>query len=98
MAYPRIANFQAGFRLIDGTALNKLVAALNDLLRNGTPQPITGTTGVFSGAVTALSLLVTSLLGYATGAGGAVTQATDKSTAVTLNKICGAITMNGAAL
>lgn len=37
-------------------------------------------------------------IGYSTGAGGAVTQATDKSTGVTLNKVCGAITMNGAAL
>src|SRR5438477_3465 len=35
---------------------------------------------------------------YATGAGGTVTQATSKSTGVTLNKICGQITMNNAAL
>lgn len=37
-------------------------------------------------------------IGYATGAGGAVTQATSKSTGVTLNTVCGQITMNGAAL
>jgi len=37
-------------------------------------------------------------LGYDTGAGGAVTQATSKSTGVTLNRICGAITTNNAAL
>lgn len=37
-------------------------------------------------------------IGYATGAQGAVTQATDKSTAVTLNTSMGRITMNGAAL
>ena len=37
-------------------------------------------------------------LGYATGAQGTVTQATDKSTAVTLNKSAGRITMNNAAL
>lgn len=37
-------------------------------------------------------------LGYGTGAGGSVTQATNKSTAVTLNKPCGQITMNNAAL
>jgi hypothetical protein len=37
-------------------------------------------------------------LGYATGAGGTVTQATNKSTAVTLNKPTGQITMNNAAL
>ena len=37
-------------------------------------------------------------LGYGTGAGGTVTQATNKSTAVTLNKPTGQITMNNAAL
>ena len=38
------------------------------------------------------------VFGYGTGAGGTVTQATSKSTAVTLNKPCGRITMNNAAL
>jgi hypothetical protein len=37
-------------------------------------------------------------LGYTAEANGAVTQATDKSTGVTLNKSMGRITMNGAAL
>lgn len=37
-------------------------------------------------------------LGYGTGAGGTVTQATSKSTAVTLNKPTGQITMHNAAL
>lgn len=37
-------------------------------------------------------------LGYTTGAQGTVTQATDKSTGVTLNKSAGRITMNNAAL
>jgi len=37
-------------------------------------------------------------IGYATGAGGTVTQATDKTTGVTLDKITGLITMNAAAL
>jgi hypothetical protein len=37
-------------------------------------------------------------IGYITGAGGTVTQLTSKSTGVTLNKICGAITLNAAAL
>lgn len=37
-------------------------------------------------------------LGYGTGSGGSVTQATSKSTAVTLNKTNGKITMNAAAL
>jgi len=37
-------------------------------------------------------------IGYSTAAQGTVTQATDKSTAVTLNKSAGRITMNNAAL
>ena len=37
-------------------------------------------------------------LGYGTGAGGTVTQATNKSTAVTLNRPTGRITMNNEAL
>lgn len=37
-------------------------------------------------------------IGYATGAGGTVIQATNKATAVTLNKVTGLITMNNAAL
>jgi hypothetical protein len=38
------------------------------------------------------------VLGYTAAAQGTVTQATSKSTAVTLNKSAGRITMNGAAL
>jgi hypothetical protein len=41
---------------------------------------------------------VESAVGYSTGTGGTVTQVTDKSTGVTLNKRCGQITMNNAAL
>jgi hypothetical protein len=37
-------------------------------------------------------------VGYATGTGGAVTQATNKGTGVTINKICGQITTHNAAL
>jgi len=37
-------------------------------------------------------------VGYSTGTGGTVTQSTNKSTGVTLNKRCGQITMNNASL
>jgi len=37
-------------------------------------------------------------IGFTTGAGGTVTQLTDKSTNVTLNAICGQITMNNASV
>jgi hypothetical protein len=40
----------------------------------------------------------TGSIGYEAGAGGAVTQATSKATAVTLNKVCGTITLNAASL
>ena len=42
--------------------------------------------------------LNTDKAGYITGDGGTVTQATSKSTAVTLNKKCGTVTLNNAAL
>lgn len=51
---------------------------------------LTPTTVTASGAITSTG--DTEGIGYATGAGGAVTQITDSSTAVTLNKICGQIT------
>ena len=49
-------------------------------------------------AVTGTDVLASSTLGYKVGSGGTVTQATNKTTAVTLNKINGEIVMNGAAL
>lgn len=55
-----------------------------------------------AGAIASTGLVTSSSptagVGYATGAGGTVTQATDKSTGVSLNAQCGAITMNNAAL
>lgn len=57
---------------------------------------ITPTTGAnFRKGV--LSVSSTNGIGYATGAGGAVTQITGRTTGVTLNKITGAITLISAA-
>lgn len=60
------------------------------------------------GVITATSLAATAGItssgptgagvGYATGAGGTVTQGTSKSTGVTLNKLCGVITTHNASL
>lgn len=52
-------------------------------------------TGSFSGiaSITAQSLKATQELGYAAGAGGAITQLTSRTTGVTLNQICGEITL-----
>ena len=52
-----------------------------------TPSTVVGTT-----------VYATTEIGYATAAEGAVTQLTDKSTGVTLNKSAGRITMSNAAL
>ena len=55
-----------------------------------------GALALSAGGITSAS--ATGGIGYATGAGGTVTQLTDKATGVTLNKVTGKITMNGAAL
>lgn len=56
--------------------------------------------GAISGASSfdGTSVQASASIGYKTGAGGAVTQGTSKSTGVTLNKICGAITTHNEAL
>jgi hypothetical protein len=55
---------------------------------------VTATTVTATGAITSTG---TAGVGYSTGAGGAVTQATSRTTGVTLNKITGAITLVSAA-
>ena len=66
-----------------------------------TASLVLGTEGVARFVVdsTGNALLITAAgaLGYGTGAGGAVTQATSRTTGVTLNKPCGAITLVSAA-
>jgi hypothetical protein len=62
-----------------------------------------GTGNVVSSRAFVGSLGITSIgdtagVGYGTGAGGTVTQSTNKSTGVTLNKVTGTVTMNNAAL
>lgn len=55
--------------------------------------------GTMTGALTATGLLSNSgAIGYDIGSGGTVTQATNKNTAVSLNKPCGWITMHNAEL
>lgn len=63
----------------------------------GTISATFSTTGVSSpGSIKSSS--ATAGLGYATGAGGTVTQLTSKSTAITLNKVAGRITTHDATL
>jgi hypothetical protein len=84
-----------------------LAAALTD--ETGTGAAVFANTPTFVtpniGAATGTSLTVngavvstgTAGVGYATGAGGAVTQGSSRTTGVTINKRCGAITMFSAA-
>lgn len=73
----------------NGQQLLVLMGKLIETLANEDTIAVTG-------AITSSG--ATSGIGYTTGAGGTVTQATSKSTGVTLNKVTGAITMNNAAL
>jgi len=57
-----------------------------------------GTSGSFATSSSITSSSASAGIGYATGAGGTVTQATSKATAVTLNTITGQITCNAASL
>ena len=58
----------------------------------------TGNSYFWTGSAWVTTMNCTVGMGYVAGAGGTVTQATSKATGVTLNKLCGTITMNGAAL
>ena len=57
-----------------------------------------GTNAVLGGSMTAVNQVATATFTYSAAAQGAVTQATSKSTGVTLNKSAGVITMNNALL
>jgi len=61
-------------------------------------MPNTQSTGIAYADPEFTTCFASEQLGYTTGAQGTVTQATDKSTGVTLNKSAGRITMNNAAL
>jgi hypothetical protein len=62
-----------------------------------TPLPLSNITNItMTGNLSATG--PSSTIGYGTGSGGTVTQATSKTTSVTLNKGSGNIIMNGAAL
>jgi hypothetical protein len=61
-------------------------------------RPLSSFTNAVTSASSIKSTSATAGIGYGTGAGGTVTQATNKSTGVTLNKVSGQITMNAASL
>ena len=61
------------------------------------PVAVVDVTGNVAATTSILSTGATSGVGYATGAGGAVTQLTSRTTGVTLNNVSGAITLVSAA-
>jgi hypothetical protein len=73
------------------------VAFADQVISGGTIDntPVGATT---PSSVAGTNVYASTEIGYATGAQGAVTQLTSKTTGVTLNKSAGKITMNGAAL
>jgi hypothetical protein len=74
-----VSNTSAAFKWYGGTTLAATLSGFGYLTLVG---------GLTAGD-NILSLSPTGGVGYATGAGGVVTQATSKATGVTLNKVCG---------
>ena len=81
---PTSANLRAA--MTDETGTGSLVFATS-------PTLVTPNIGIANGT----SLAVTDGIGFGVGAGGTVTQGSSRTTGVTLNKRCGAITMFSAA-
>lgn len=107
-ATPTALSIAAGMATFFATPSSaNLAAALTDETGSGaavfanTPTLVTPNIGAATGTSLAVTGVLTSSgggIGYVTGAGGTVVQATNKSTGVTLDKLTGTITMNGAAL
>ena len=86
---------QNGFQTI---SINANTGAVTTTSTIGADTSVTTLTA--TGAITAAGAITstgTGGVGYATGAGGVVTQGTSRTTGVTLNKRCGAITLFTAA-
>jgi len=83
---------------VQGYAANVITFAATGTYEFGFSTTDSGTTITIFDLNRPLLGSAESAVGYSTGTGGVITQATDKSTGVTLNKRCGQITMNNAAL
>jgi len=90
-------NYEAGYFYMSGGDWTFVTeSGGTGTARNIAMQPASGKDVLSTGGF--LSSSATRGVGYTTGAGGAVTQATSKSTGVILNTMCGQITMNNATL
>ncbi len=86
-----------GVAMTDNTGTGKVVRDTSPALVTPDIGAATGTSLAATGALTSSS--PSAGIGYATGAGGSTTQGiAGKNAAVTLNKLCGLITMNAANL
>jgi hypothetical protein len=92
LATPSSANLRAA--MTDETGTGLLVFNTSPTLVTPVIGAATGTSLTASGAVVSTG---TAGVGYATGAGGTVTQGTSRTTGVTLNKTTGSITLFSAA-
>jgi hypothetical protein len=92
LAVPSSANLRAA--VTDETGTGSLVFANTPTLVTPVIGAATGTSLTATGAIVSTG---TAGVGYATGAGGTVTQGTNRTTGVTLNKTTGAITLFSAA-
>lgn len=82
-----------------GSVLKKVIGVTSGNVVQIDGDGLGATTGAALTAAGALrSSSTTGGVGYATGAGGTVTQLTNKNTDVTLNKPCGIITMHNASI
>jgi hypothetical protein len=89
---PTSANLRAA--MTDETGTGSLVFANTPTLVTPVIGAATGTSLTATGAIVSTG---TAGVGYATGAGGTVTQGSSRTTGVTIDKRCGAITMFSAA-
>ena len=80
-----------------GTVASGVISACTSTSMVLTTPVLGAATGTSLAVTAAITSSGTAGVGYATGAGGAVTQLTSRTTGVTLNKTSGAITMFSAA-
>lgn len=81
-----------------GTVLNGAMSRLTTAITSVSSAGAFSWAAAHTFASSVTSTSPTAGMGYATGAGGTITQGTDKSTTVVLSKTCGAITMHNATL